>query len=377
MRVVAVAKALQRKGHEVKILAGDKQIPVVKDHCLDVIEMDDLPKIDFPFGALMGTDDGHQDEIAARLKEILQQMTEAEKRAVNIAKPDVMLCGSFTGPNTARMLGIPRVMVILQPHGEKTISFMTKRRAAIKLGLDALSAADLIIVEGMPELDGGVGAGLEGERAAALGDKMRFTGPLLVEPPDNLPGQSELKTRHAGNAEMPLTYVTIGGGTPLIGEDFLTLVLDAFRNLPGVQGVISTGLAIGPERLAGGNPPDNVFIRGFVPGTELIKASDVTVFHGGSSTLMTCIACGRPAVVVPSMAEQEDNAAVLANNRAGIVLDKSGLTAAALAEAVQKILSDRSFRDNAQRLKEMGERYGGAAAAAAMVEELVGGGGVT
>jgi UDP:flavonoid glycosyltransferase YjiC (YdhE family) len=77
------------------------------------------------------------------------------------------------------------------------------------------------------------------------------------------------------------------------------------------------------------------------------------------------------------MAEQEDNAAVLANNRAGIVLDKSGLTAAALAEAVQKILSDRSFRDNAQRLKEMGERYGGAAAAAAMVEELVGGGGVT
>lgn len=67
-----------------------------------------------------------------------------------------------------------------------------------------------------------------------------------------------------------------------------------------------------------------MLIRGFVPGTELIKASDITVFHGGSSTLMTCIACGKPAVVVPSMAEQEDNGAVLAQNGAGIVLDKNG-----------------------------------------------------
>ncbi len=52
MRVMAVAKALQRKGHEVKILAGDKQIPIFKDHCLDVIKMDYLPKNDFPFGAI-------------------------------------------------------------------------------------------------------------------------------------------------------------------------------------------------------------------------------------------------------------------------------------------------------------------------------------
>jgi UDP:flavonoid glycosyltransferase YjiC (YdhE family) len=374
MRVMAVARALQKKGHEVKILVGDQQIPVVKDHCLDVIEMDDLPKIDFPFGALLGTDDGHQDETVIRLNELLQQIKDAEQRAANIVKPDVMLCGSLTGPNTARTLGIPCAMVLLQP-GAKTINFTTKQRTTIKLGLNALSAADLIIVEGMPELDGGVRTALEGERAVALGDKMRFTGPLLVEPPENLPGQSELKTRHTGNAELPLVYVTIGGGTPLIGEDFLGLVIDALRKLPGVQGVMSTGLAIDPKRLADGTPPDNVFIRGFVPGTELIKASDVTVFHGGSSTLMTCIACGRPAVVVPSMVEQEDNADVLGNNGAGIVLDKSGLTAVAIAEAIQKILSDRSFLNNAQKLKELGDRYGGAAAAATMVEELVSGGG--
>lgn len=307
----------------------------------------------------------------ARLQEILPQMAEAEQRVINDEQPDVMLCGSFTGPAAARNSGIPCAMVLLQPHGQKTISFFAKRSRSIRMGLNALGAADLIIMEGMPELDGGKGVEFDGKHPFAQRDRIRFAGPLLVESPDSLPGQSELKIRHTGNGELPLVYVTIGGGTPLIGEGFLLLVIEAFRSLPGVRCVVSTGLAVDPRRLAACNPPDNVFIRGFVPGAELIKASDVTVFHGGSSTLMTCIACGRPAAVVPSMAEQEDNAAVLANRGAGIVLDKSGLTPAALAEAVQKILSDRTFWDNSQKLKELGEKYGGAPAAATMVEALV------
>jgi len=372
MRVIAVAKALQTKGHEVKVIAGDKQIPVMKQHHMDFIEMPPLPQFDFPYAALGGTmDEGQMEEIMARMKEILPQMMEAEKKVISEEKPDVVLCGSFTGPMAAKTLNIPAAMVLLQPHGQKTINFMTKRFNMRDQAAGLLNSAGLLILEGMPELDGGMGTAAMGEGLAALKDKIRFTGPLLAEPPDTLPSQDELKLRHTGNKDRPLVYVTIGGGTPLIGEDFLALVLDAFRKLPDVQGVVATGLALDPDRLAGGKPPDNVIIRGFVPGTELIKASDVTVFHGGSSTLMTCIACGRPAVVVPSMAEQEDNGAVLAGKGAGIVLDKVSLTVNAMAEAVQKILSDHTFRDNAGRLKELGEKYGGAPAAAAMVEGLV------
>ncbi|SFG35071.1 UDP:flavonoid glycosyltransferase YjiC, YdhE family [Desulfotomaculum arcticum] len=374
MRVIAVAKALQRKGHEVKVLAGDKQVSVIKDHHLDVIELPPIPKIDFPIGILAGTDSERQEDMMARMKEVFQPVAEAEKESVSVEKPDVMLCGNFTGPLAAKTFHIPCAMVLLQPHGKKTTDFMT-RRLSKGHAFDFLNAANLLIMEGMPELSGDSDPELSGAGFAAIKDKIRFTGPLLAEPPENLPGQEELKARHTGNNELPLAYVTIGGGTPLIGEDFLALVLKAFRQLAGVNGVISTGLAIDPDRLAGCDPPDNVFIRGFVPGTELIKAGDVTVFHGGSSTLMTCIACGKPAVVVPSMAEQEDNGDVLAQNRAGIVLDKKGLTSTALAEAVKKILHEHSFRDNAQRLKKLGEKYGGAPAAAAMVEELAGKGG--
>ena len=373
MRVIAVAKELQRKGHEVKILAGEQQIPIMQSHQLDFIAMPSIPISDFPFQTLLGADDRAKEEIMTRMKEIMKPIAEAESEIIAKEKPDVLLCGNLTGPSAAKKFNIPCAMVALQPHGPKTIEFLTRRLPMQAQDLDRLKAVNLLIMEGTPELDGGVSAELKGEWSEALKDKLRFTGPLLLEKPESLPSREELKVRHAGEKDKPLIYVTIGGGTPLIGEDFLTLVLDAFRSLPDVKGVIATGLALEPERLAGYNPPDNVFIRGFVPGLELIKASDVTIFHGGSSTLMTCIACGTPAIVVPSMPEQEDNGAVLSQNGSGIVLAKNSLTPTAMSEAVLKILKDCSFRDNAQRLKELGEKYGGVSAAARMVEQLVDG----
>ena len=372
MRVIAVAKALRHKGHEVKFLAGDKISDVVKNHQLEVIEASPLPKINISFNNLAEYE-GHREEIMSYVKEVIKHISEEEKSVIVAEKPDVLLSGNLTGPLTAKTLGLPNVFIFLQPHGEKTVELFTRRMTEpIKKHIgQVIMAANLLLMEGMPEL-GGDEFAADAEQWTGLKDKIRFTGPLLAEQPEQLPEQAELKQRHAGTQERPLVYVTIGGGTPLIGESFLRLVLDMFRQLPEVQGLIATGLALAPDRLTDGNLPENVLVRGFVPGTELVKASDVTVFHGGSSTLMTCIACGTPAVVVPSMAEQEDNGAVLAQNKAGIMLDKQDLSAAGLAEAIRKILSDSEFKANAQRLKAIGDQYGGPPAAAAMIEALLG-----
>ncbi|MDR3562325.1 MAG: glycosyltransferase [Negativicutes bacterium] len=185
-----------------------------------------------------------------------------------------------------------------------------------------------------------------------------------------MPPRKTLKKKHIGAGDQQLVYVTIGGGSSLIGEQFLRLVLDSLRMLPQLTGVVATGIAISPDKIKTFNPPGNVIIKGFVPGTELIKASDVTVFHGGSSTLMTCLACGTPAVVVPSMGEQEDNGAVLTQYGAGIVLDKQKLTANMLAEAVETVVNDPGYREQAAKLKAIGEKYGGAELAASLAEKL-------
>lgn len=370
MRVVAIAKALQRRGHEVKFLASDKLIPIIKDFGIDVIEIADMPQFN-TFGN-QATDLRQKEERLIKGEELIAKIREIETEAATREQPDLLLCGTISGPKVGQDLGIPSMLVALQPHGPKTLAMLAQRLKDIKGELySSQGAADLIILEGMPEVSGGVSFGGQWENYEGLQDKIHFTGPLLTESPNEMPSQEALKEKHISAGDKIMVYVTIGGGSPLIGEQFLQLVLESLKMLPWLTGVVATGIAISPDKIKTFNPPNNVVIRGFVPGTEMIKASDVTVFHGGSSTLMTCLACGTPAVVIPSIDEQEDNAAVLAQSSAGIVLDKKTLTPQMLADAVQAIVSDPSYREQAKKLKSLGEKYGGAEVAASLAEKLV------
>jgi MGT family glycosyltransferase len=395
MRVAAIAKALQRKGHRVKFLAGEKLIPLLTDYQFELITLPEMPEIVFPKSPAEIEDPSYRERALANTEKILKILTQAEKEALNIEKPDLLLCGNPTAAFSAGLCGVPCVMAFLQPHGQKTLNHFMKRMpgdesAKVKFldkmeslvreiaGEDfsqiinrSMNAVSLIMLEGMPEIAGDTDVTSLGEWFAKIKDKIRFTGPLLAESPNQLPEQAVLKQKYVGTPDKPLIYVTIGGGSSLIGEDFLRLALDMFRELPEVKGLISTGLAISTEKLTGYHRPDNVVIRSFVPGTELIKASDLTIFHGGSSTLMNCIACGRPAVVIPSMGEQEDNGTVLAQYGAGLVLEKNGLTSEHLKNAVQQILADVSFQNQARELKILAEKYGGAEEAAKMIEETI------
>lgn len=374
MRVVAIAKALQCRGHEVKFLAGDKLISIIKNFGIDVIEITDMPQYDYSFNN-READAEQQEELMVKMQQVMTRIREIETEVAVQEQPDLLLCGTISGSKVGQKLGIPSLLVFLQPHGPKTLAMFTQRLKDSKV-MDELSnslaAADLIILEGMPEISGGVSlSGLC--ESGCLQDKIHFAGPLLTEYPDEMPSREMLKEKHIGAGDKIMVYVTIGGGSSLIGEEFLQLVLESLKMLPWLTGVVATGIAISPDKIKSFSTPHNVVIRGFVPGTEMIKASDVTVFHGGSSTLMNCLACGTPAVIIPSMGEQEDNGAVLAQNGAGIVLDKKTLTSQILAETIQTIIKNPHYREQAAQLKSLGEKYGGAGVAALLAEKLAAG----
>lgn len=383
MRVVAIAKALQRRGHTIRFLAAGKLIPIIKNFGIDVIEASDMPQNE-AYADPQAASAMPKEELIAKIQDFMAKMVQLETEAAKRECPNLIVSGTLTGSLVARQLDIPSVMAFLQPHGEKTLTMFKSRmqdhgeqeiKKVIEKILGMMEAADIIVLEGMPEISGGVTLERFGETLKTIKEKIRFAGPLLAEYPAQLPERNELKKMYSGDEKKPLVYITIGGGSVLIGEQFLKIVLDALRMLPAVIGVISTGIAISPEAIEQYDPPRNALIRGFVPGTEMIKASDVTVFHGGSSTLMACIACGTPAVVVPSMGEQEDNGAVLSQFGAGIVLDKQTLTPEILAEAIQKINVSGDYRIGAQRLKLLGEKYGGTEAVADWAEQLMKGSG--
>lgn len=373
MRVVAIAKELQRRGHEIKFLAGDRLVSVIEGYGLDVIKFVDMPQIGFLSDGNLT--EMNKEEKIQHMQETMDKIRRMELEVGKKEQPDIMLCGTLTGVQAAKMLGIPSVFACLQPHGKKTMAMFSQglqENDKLKAFFhEILEGASLILIEGIPELGHEADLANDMEWTANLKEKIRFTGPLLLDDPEKMPEPEVLKRQHIGDSHAKMVYVTIGGGSKLIGEQFLRVVIAAFHLLPQVKGIISAGLHIAPEEFSGFNPPHHVSIYDFVPGTEMIRASDVTVFHGGSSTLMTCLACGKPAVIIPSMGEQEDNAAVLGDHGAGIVLEKESLTADILAEAIQSILQDDSYEKKAQELRNLCRVYGGAASAASMVENII------
>lgn len=366
MRVVAIAKALQRRGHDVTFIAAGKLIPIIKDFGITVISSSHMPDT----GNLYSQQNlaVSPAEMMLKMQEFLDKVRTIEIETIKTVQPDIVISGTLTGSQAAQQSGLPSVLVFLQPHGEKTVTMFSSKMQNKTTLLSFLAAANLIILEGMPEISGS--ATFDNHALTFLKSKLRFTGPLLTEYPEQLPERAELKQLYIGESNKVMLYITIGGGSALIGEEFLKQVLDCLKLLPDVTGVIATGIATPPEIINKYQPSSNVIIRGFVPGTEMIKASDITIFHGGSSTLMTCIACGTPAIIVPSMGEQEDNGAVLAQNGAGIVLDKQTLTGEKLASAVREILQHSAYRTNAQQLQTIGKKYGGANAAATLIEQV-------
>ena len=66
--------------------------------------------------------------------------------------------------------------------------------------------------------------------------------------------------------------------------------------------------------------------------------------HGGSGTFLASLAAELPQLCVPQAADQFFNAAACAQAGAGIALSPGGVTSEQVTDAVERLLSDPTFR---------------------------------
>jgi UDP:flavonoid glycosyltransferase YjiC (YdhE family) len=92
----------------------------------------------------------------------------------------------------------------------------------------------------------------------------------------------------------------------------------------------------------------------------------LVVTHGGHGTLIRAVAQGLPSLVIPHGRDQNDNALRVTERGAGLSLPPAA-TAAEIAEAARRLLSEPGFKAAAQRLGEAVRRN---ALASPVVQEL-------
>lgn len=143
----------------------------------------------------------------------------------------------------------------------------------------------------------------------------------------------------------PLVYLTFG--TVYNQPDRIRVVLEAIASLD-VSLLVTIGRDGDPALL--GSQPDNVWIERYVPQARVFRHCDVVVSHGGSGTVLGAVSEGLPQLCLPQAADQFLNASACERSGIGLSLAPNQASGPAIADAVQRLLSEPGFQAQAKTL---------------------------
>jgi UDP:flavonoid glycosyltransferase YjiC (YdhE family) len=153
----------------------------------------------------------------------------------------------------------------------------------------------------------------------------------------------------ASRGERPTVYFTLGTAFNVESGDLFARVVEGLRDLP-ITLVVTVGREIDPAEL--GAQPTNVHIERYIPQSLLLPHCDLVISHGGSGSVIGALSHGLPTVLIPLGADQPSNAARCEALGVARVFDAIDLTPEGVREAVAGMLTDPTYRANAQRIRD-------------------------
>ena len=165
----------------------------------------------------------------------------------------------------------------------------------------------------------------------------------------------------------PVIYVSLGTHPYFSQPDFFRIILDGLAKFDA-DVVATLGAHNDPQSL--GPQPDNVHLERWLPLPLLLPRCSLVVCHGGSGTLLASLAAGLPLLLLPRGADQFGNAAACASAGVARSLAPEALTSEAVADAVQHLLVDDSYRRAGARLRAELEAMPAPTAVVPLLEQL-------
>jgi len=175
----------------------------------------------------------------------------------------------------------------------------------------------------------------------AMPSQVRYAGPILDDPVWCQPWRSPWP---AGDLR-PLVLVGLSS-TYQNQAAALRRVVEALSTLP-VRGLVTLGLTIAPGEVPS---TPNVVVVPTAPHAAVLRETSVLVTHCGHGTTMRGLAAGVPLVCMPMGRDQNDTAARVVYHGAGMRLSPKA-SAAKIRNAVETVLKDPAYRQNAKRLQ--------------------------
>ena len=158
----------------------------------------------------------------------------------------------------------------------------------------------------------------------------------------------------------PLLYSSLGTAFNNWPE-YYPILFDAVRDLD--INVFAALGSIDPASLK--DIPANVEVGQMVPHLDILSQASVFITHAGMGGTGEAIYYGVPMIAIPQMEEQAITARQIEKLGLGVAfLDKSAITSEALKTAIQKLLTEPSYKAAAEQFSADMKTLGGAKASA-------------
>ncbi len=404
---MAVAHALRERGHEVRFYTSSMASPTIEGEGFGLFPFQKVDE-DLATGLPDGTRANRKrpfklsalwrDLLIGTLSSQIQDLDEI----LSEWKPDVIVCDPIMwGPLlvTGEAHGIPvavfsytlacmlpgedaPILGLSYPKAHSSFARMRARFVRLVSGLMtgriAREASRLRSSHGLPPLRTSVNefAGtmplylmcgtndLDYQRAD-LPDSVKYVGLCAWSKPSDLPPPEWIAQLPD---DKPLVFISEG---TLPGKAPVTLqaAAEGLKDLP-LQVVMTTVSDRSLSELGLDKVSPNVRVERYVPHSDIFPRTDVVVANGGAGTVLASLKEGIPLLVIPTAFEQPENAWRVVESGAGLHLSYDRCTPERLRKAVQRLLYEPSFKENARRVGADLARHGGGRQAAELLQEL-------
>ena len=164
-------------------------------------------------------------------------------------------------------------------------------------------------------------------------DSYRFVGPPVHARQETTDFPLE---RIVGKRVLYISLGTVFGNRSAALYDAF---ISAFARWDGVVVMAAYGVDTSTWRL-----PANFIVRPYVPQGEILKHASAAITHAGMNSISDLLAAEVPFVCLPMGADQPALAARARELGATLVLDHASVTVNQLAEAVERVTTEPSFR---------------------------------
>jgi len=185
--------------------------------------------------------------------------------------------------------------------------------------------------------------------AESFSDRYVFVGPSVTQAPP-LPRLTDRKRVY-------ISMGTVNNDMPALYRAVIAALADKYEL------ILSIGRQIDPASL--GELPPHVTATQHVNQMAVLADCDAFLTHCGMNSVSEALSCGVPLVLFPQTAEQRGVANRTAELGAGLLLPDA--TESAIRAAVDKVIADNKYREDAARIRDSFRSCGGPQEAAAFI----------